>query len=85
MLQGACFFALAAGKAGHGRSEAAQMHAPQQQSQLGSQEAQAEDVVALVETSVQKVIEEVRFCAVQQTAKATSVMQCMCFTAWVSR
>lgn len=69
MLQGACFFALAAGKAGkagHGRSEVAQTTAPQQQPQLGSQEAQAQDVVALVETSVQKVVAEVWRCAVQQ-------------------
>lgn len=84
VLQGACFFALAAGKAGHGRSEAAQEDAPQQQSQLGSQEAQAEDVVALVETSMQKVVEEVRFfCAVQKTATRASFMQCMRFVACV--
>lgn len=54
LLKGACFFELAAGKAGQNGSEASQM-----QSQLKGQEAQAEDVVSLVETSVQKVIKEV--------------------------
>ena len=60
LLKGACFFALAAGKVGHGGSEATQMQVIQKQSQVQGQEAQAEDVVALVETTVQKVIEEVR-------------------------
>lgn len=77
LLQGACFFALAADKAGeagkaeHGGSEVAQRHVPQQPSQLKSQETQAEDVVAVVETSMQKVIEEVTCCAAQQTGQGT--------------
>lgn len=50
LLKGACFFELAAGKAGQNGSEA---------SQLKGQEGQAEDVVSLVETSIQKVIKEV--------------------------
>ena len=74
LLQGACFFALAAGKAGkagkagHGGSEVAQMHIPQQQSQLKSQETQADDVVAVVETSMQNVVEEVR-CYAEQCSR----------------
>ena len=70
LLQGACFFALAAGKAGkaskagHGRSEVAQMHIPQKRSLLESQEKQAEVVLAVVETSLQSVVEEVRCYAV---------------------
>ena len=86
LLQGASFFALAAGKAGtagkagHGWSEVAQIHIPQQQSQLESQEFQAEDVLAVVETSVQNVIEEVQCyaeqCSTQHNEPALSVHVC---------
>ena len=77
LLQGASFFALAAGKAGkagHGRSEIAQMHNPQQQSQLKSQEAQAEDVVAVVESSICNVVEEVQSSALQRAAQSTDII-----------
>lgn len=57
LLKGACFFALAAGKANHSRPKEGQ--GQWQQHQLEAQEAQAEDVVALVESSVKKVVEQV--------------------------
>lgn len=71
LLKGACFFALAAGKAGHG-SEVKQMPA-----QLRGQEAQAGDVVALVETSVKNVIEEVGCSVTDSTADQLQLLICL--------
>jgi len=60
LLQGACFFTLAAGKAKYSKgSDTHSDRAEQHRRQLKGQEEQAEGVLALVEGSVRKVVEQV--------------------------
>ncbi len=60
LLQGACFFTLAAGKAKHSKGlDTHPDRAEQHRRQLKGQEEQAEGVLALVEGSVRKVVEQV--------------------------
>ena len=59
LLQGACFFTLAAGKANSKGSDTHPDRAEQHKRQLKGQEEQAEGVLALVEGSVSKVVEQV--------------------------
>ena len=60
LLQGACFFTLAAGKAKHSKGlDTPPDRAEQHRRQLEGQEEQAEGILALVEGSVRKVVEQV--------------------------
>ena len=60
LLQGACFFTLAAGKAKHSKgSDTHPDRAEQHRRRLKGQEEQAEGILALIEGSVRKVIEQV--------------------------
>lgn len=59
LLQGACFFALAAGKVNYGRNAEGGALLEQKKSQLEHQETQAEEILALVQASTAKVIDEV--------------------------
>jgi len=60
LLQGACFFTLAAGKAKYSKGlDTHPDRAEQHRRQLKGQEEQAEGVLALVEGSVRKVVEQV--------------------------
>ncbi len=60
LLQGACFFTLAAGKAKYSKgSDTHSDRAEQHRRQLEGQEEQAEGVLALIEGSVRKVVEQV--------------------------
>ncbi|KAL0049173.1 hypothetical protein WJX82_008148 [Trebouxia sp. C0006] len=59
LLQGACFFTLAAGKAKHSKGlDTHPDRAEQHRRQLEGQEEQAEGILALVEGSVRKVVEQ---------------------------
>lgn len=60
LLQGACFFTLAAGKSDYGNKEQSDLNrAEQHRLQLKGQEAQADGVVALIEGSLRRAVEEV--------------------------
>ena len=78
LLKGACFFALAAAKGDQNGAKVAQM-----QSQLKDQQDQAEDVVLLVETSIQKVVKEVGCPAVSHNRQHTTDQ--LCVEVWLQR
>ena len=59
LLRGACLFALAAGKVDYGKNAEGHAILEQNQSRLEGQETQAEEILALVQGSITKVINEV--------------------------
>ena len=60
LLQGVCYFTLAAGKADHSRDVAAFVQSgDQHQLQIKGQEEQAREIAAVVETSIVKSVQQV--------------------------
>ncbi len=62
LLQGACFFTLAAGKVDYGRNVRTHTDREQKLMQLKGQEEQAGGVMALVQDSIRKAVEKVNHC-----------------------
>ena len=60
LLQGMCYFTLAAGKADHSREVATFVHSSDQhQMQIKGQEEQAQQIAAVVEASIVKSVQQV--------------------------